>query len=115
MNKSLRFSWTLVSLFLVSFVAHGRTIIPIEINDGGYIFVKVTVNGDTDARFMLDTGAGVNVISKELFEKIRATLKEEGLHTGTRHNGEQITGDALSPSPAFTRLLFAAQRGSGGL
>lgn len=44
------------------------------------------------AKFLLDTGAGVNVISERLFEKIRSTLKEEGLHTGTRHNGEQITG-----------------------
>lgn len=65
---------------------------PLEIKDGGYIFITVTINGNSSAKFMLDTGAGVNVISERLFEKIRSTLKEEGPHTGTRHNGEQITG-----------------------
>ncbi|HEX6892964.1 MAG TPA: retropepsin-like aspartic protease [Chryseolinea sp.] len=92
MNINLSCKWILLFLTFATYAGYGRTIIPIEINDGGYIFIKVTLNGGTDARFMLDTGAGVNVISKELFEKIRSTLKEEGLHTGIRHNGEQITG-----------------------
>jgi len=77
---------------LVPFVVYGRTIIPLQINDGGYIFLSVNINGDTEAKFMLDTGAGVNVISQRLFERIRTTVATDGLHTGTRHNGEQITG-----------------------
>jgi len=87
-----RFTWSMLLLAFLSYNGYGRTIIPIEINDGGYIFIKVTLNAQIDAKFLLDTGAGVNVISKELFEKIRTTLKQEGLHTGTKHNGEQIQG-----------------------
>src|SRR5262245_57310451 len=90
--NAFSFSQVLICCSLITYNGYGRTIIPLEINDGGYIFLTVTINGNTDARFMLDTGAGVNVISEQLFEKIKSTLKEEGVHTGTRHNGEQITG-----------------------
>lgn len=92
MNNNSCSRWLWILFTLTTSIGYGRTIIPIEINDGGYIFIKVTLNKNIEARFMLDTGAGVNVISKELYEKIKATLNEEGLHTGTRHNGEQITG-----------------------
>src|ERR1700750_2946519 len=64
----------------------------LEINDGGYIFIKVKINDTAEARFMFDTGAGINIISSEIFKKFRPALKEAGLHTGTRHNGEQLTG-----------------------
>jgi hypothetical protein len=77
---------------MVPFIGYGSTTIPLQINDGGYIFLTVRINGDTEAKFMLDTGAGVNVISQRLFERIRTTVATDGLHTGTRHNGEQITG-----------------------
>ena len=66
--------------------------IPLKINDGGYLFVEVKINDKASAVFMLDTGAGINVVSSDLFDKIESSLKKAGLHTGTRHNGETITG-----------------------
>lgn len=84
--------WLTLSLFVLAVSGYSGTTIPVEINDGGYIFIDVKINGNINARFMVDTGAGVNVISEQLYEKLRPTLKEAGLHTGTRHNGEQITG-----------------------
>jgi predicted aspartyl protease len=114
MNVDFGRVFLLVLLTFESYVGTGRTIIPIEINDGGYIFVNVTLNGNIDAKFMLDTGAGVNVISKELFEKIRTTLKEEGLHTGTRHNGEQITS-MLYSVPELSIGSFSKQNVALGI
>ena len=79
-----------IFLPLLSFFACAQTEIPIEINDGGYIFLKVKINGNDTAKFMLDTGSGITVFSSKLFSRYK--LKEAGLHTGTRHNGESITG-----------------------
>jgi hypothetical protein len=39
---------------------------------------------------MLDTGSGITAFSSNLFSRYH--LKEAGLHTGVRHNGESITG-----------------------
>lgn len=69
-----------------------QTEIPLDIDNtnGGYIFLKVKINGTDTAKFMLDTGSGITVFSSDLFSKYN--LKEAGLHTGVRHNGESITG-----------------------
>ena len=78
------------SLSLLSFFGCAQTQVPIEINDGDYIFLQVKINNDDTAKFMLDTGSGITVFSTNLFNKYM--LKEAGLHTGVRHNGESITG-----------------------
>lgn len=87
-------SMKLCSIFLLLLFYHvsAQTEIPLEIDNanGGYIFLKVKINGNDTARFMLDTGSGITVFSSDLFR--RYNLKEAGLHTGVRHNGESITG-----------------------
>ncbi len=72
--------------------ALAQTKVPLELNDDGHLYIKVQINDQESARFMFDTGGGVNIISAELFNKIHSKLHEAGLHTGTRHNGEKITG-----------------------
>ena len=86
-------------------IASAQTI-PLEITDGGYIFLRMLVNGNDTARFMLDTGSGITVLSQKLFA--RYDLKEAGLHTGTRHNGESITG-MLYILPSLSAGTFAKQ------
>src|SRR4029077_6133913 len=66
--------------------------VPLEIDDGGYLFIKVKINDADSARFMLDTGGGINMLSEELFNKLKSSMIALGLHTGTRHNGESSTG-----------------------
>jgi hypothetical protein len=81
---------TLLILFFV-YILKAQIEIPLQIDEGGYISLKVRFNDKEEARFLLDTGGGVNVVSQSLFNKL-GSLSEEGLYTGTRHNGEQITG-----------------------
>lgn len=84
--------WIITSLILFpGILLQAQIEIPLQIDDGGYISLKVKLNDQEEARFLLDTGGGINVISKDLFNKL-GPLSEAGLHTGTRHNGEQITG-----------------------
>jgi hypothetical protein len=82
----------LIILLGSCFCASGNIEIPLEIADGGYLFVKVVVNEKETAKFMLDTGAGINVVSTDLFNRIKHSLISKGMHTGVRHNGESITG-----------------------
>lgn len=84
--------YLLAVLLIFTFNSKAQTEIPLEIADGGYIFIKVRLNDTDSARFMLDTGGGVNVMSSQLFSKLKSTLKLIGQHTGIRHNGEAITG-----------------------
>ena len=88
----LRTTVSLCICLFVSTTAFAQTEIPLEIGDGGNLFVKVTLNDGHSARFALDTGAGINVISSKLFRELRPSLKEVGQHTGVRHNGERLTG-----------------------
>lgn len=86
----MKFFYFILLFTLISHLSFSQTEMPLEINDGGYIFLKVKINGNDTARFMLDTGSGLTVFSSDLFR--RYNLKEAGLHTGVRHNGEAITG-----------------------
>jgi hypothetical protein len=85
----MKINFILFSL-LLNFLGYAQTEVPIEINDEGYIFLKVKINSQYTAKFMLDTGSGITVFSSNLFSKYK--LKEAGPHTGVRHNGESITG-----------------------
>ena len=86
------------------FSACAQNEIPLMINDGGYIFLTVKINGNQSAKFMLDTGAGITVLSADLFRKYR--LEKAGMHTGTRHNGQSITGPVYTlPSLAVGTLI----------
>jgi hypothetical protein len=91
-NLNLNFMkvYLIVILCFSNFFISAQTEVPVDINDGGYIFLKVKINSRDTAIFMLDTGSGITVFSSRLFNKYN--LKQAGLHTGTRHNGELITG-----------------------
>jgi len=55
------------------------------------IVVKVRVNSTVDANFIIDTGAGIDLISGKLCRKIGC--KKSGKYTGERMTGEKKTID----------------------
>ncbi|PHN00740.1 aspartyl protease family protein [Flavilitoribacter nigricans] len=65
---------------------------PIFVTDQGYILVEVTLCDSVRANFILDTGAGANVLSQKTFDKIAGTAEESGHFTGFRHDGDRIDG-----------------------
>jgi hypothetical protein len=79
----------------------GQTAIPLEVADGGYLYVHVRVADSIDARLLLDTGAGINTLSDALLQRLGDRARDAGAHTGTRHNGERITGTVWTV-PALT-------------
>jgi hypothetical protein len=88
----MRFLLGILALFVSTSVAFGQTTVPLEIADGGYLYVHVRVADDVEAKLMLDTGAGINTLSDAIFEQLGDRARDAGTHTGTRHNGERITG-----------------------
>jgi hypothetical protein len=70
--------------------------VPLEIADGGYLYVRVRVADSIDAKLLLDTGAGINTLAAPILERLGAQARDAGTHTGTRHNGERITGAVWS-------------------
>jgi hypothetical protein len=72
--------------------------VPLEIADGGYLYVRVRVAGSVDAKLLLDTGAGINTLSETIVDRLGPDVRSAGMHTGTRHNGEKITGQVWSVS-----------------
>lgn len=99
---------TIITLFLVFInLSFGisQTTIPLTINDGGYIFVKATLNDSITGNFLLDTGGGLHVLSGKYFEKVKNSTKSAGYFTGFRHNGERLDSEIYEiPSIAIEGL-----------
>ena len=65
---------------------------PIHVIEEGQIIVQVTLNDSISVNFILDTGAGINVLSGKIYEKIKTTTYESGFITGFRHDGDRLDG-----------------------
>ena len=63
--------------------------IPFEYIAHALVVVKVRVNGALDAKFMIDTGAGITVISQHLCDKL-------GCETAGSFTGERMTGASVT-------------------
>ena len=68
---------------------HGPTSIPIGLDPYGHIIVDARVDG-VQGRFILDTGAGINVFTKAFADKLGSIRKEDGYFTGFRATGEAL-------------------------
>jgi Aspartyl protease len=63
--------------------------VPIEIGPHGHIVVRVRVD-NVEGRFILDTGAGINVITSKFAAKLNGIKEEDGYFTGFRATGEAL-------------------------
>lgn len=62
--------------------------IPFTQDRDGHILFKAMING-VEGNFMFDTGAGINVITKRFFDKLRHLTAEDGIYTGFRATGDR--------------------------
>ena len=97
----MRHMYGVLALFAATAPALGQATIPLEIADGGYLYLHVRVADSIDAKLLLDTGAGINTLSDAVFARLGDRARDTGTHTGTRHNGERITG-AVWTVPSLT-------------
>ncbi len=88
MKRIKQIAWVLL---IVPFLTNAQEY-PIHIMEEGHIIVQVNLSESITGNFMLDTGAGVNVVSGKLFEKIKLTTKNAGYFTGFRHDGDRLDG-----------------------
>ena len=66
--------------------------IPFKLSPNGYIMIKASVNG-IPGNFVFDTGAGMNLLTKDFADKIDSLEKTTHFYTGHRATGEAITSD----------------------
>tara|TARA_R110002051_G_scaffold181774_1_gene251246 strand:+ start:14196 stop:15074 length:879 start_codon:yes stop_codon:yes gene_type:complete len=66
---------------------------PITITEEGHIFIEVTLNKNTKANFILDTGAGAIILSQKTFNKIKDSAKKAGFFKGFRFDGDRIDSE----------------------
>lgn len=83
-------------LFSIVFYAQHYTKEKIEISfklsPNGHIMIKASVNG-IPGNFVFDTGAGMNLLTKDFADKIDNLEKTTHFYTGHRATGEAITSD----------------------
>jgi len=98
-GEPMRLLMLLVTAFVLSQPAgakgkstsmNDQKIIPYEYLADHLILVPVTINGE-ESKFVLDTGAGMEVISTSLARKFKC--KKNSSFTGSRMTGEKITLD----------------------
>ncbi len=83
-----------IALATLIFTGCGRNIqtaadrAPLKISEGGLVLVNVFVSDSIKARFILDTGAGINAVSDGLRRRLHS--EPAGNFTGFRHNGERV-------------------------
>lgn len=100
-------TWTLCSFaFLLlagcATAPKGSTVsssVPFEYFEKTFIVVPVTIDDSIQTKFILDTGIGINLISKSLCEKL--ACKVSGSHTGKRMSGQEVT-IPMSSVPALS-------------
>lgn len=66
--------------------------IPFTLLESGHILVKAKIN-NLEGNFIFDTGAGLNLMTKQFADKIENLKKTDGFYTGHRATGEQIIAD----------------------
>lgn len=66
---------------------------PIHIMEEGHIIIQVQLTDSITGNFVLDTGAGVTVLSGKLFNKVSSQAKKKGYFTGYRHDGDRLDGE----------------------
>lgn len=88
------------------FQAQSQEKFPLKLSEGGLIFVEVQAQDSVKGTFILDTGAGIHVLSNRFFHKLQS--KPAGFFTGFRHTGERIGFD-LFEIPSFNIGPFRQQ------
>ncbi len=66
--------------------------IPFDLLPSGHILIKAKVD-NVEGNFIFDTGAGITVLTKSFFQKLKDTTKQDGGYTGFRATGERLDID----------------------
>ncbi|WP_335964840.1 retropepsin-like aspartic protease [Galbibacter sp. PAP.153] len=66
--------------------------IPFTLTQGGHIVISAEVNG-IKGNFIFDTGAGINLLTKDFADKITDLEKTDHFYTGHRATGEELQVD----------------------
>lgn len=66
--------------------------IPFQLLGSGHIQVKAKVDG-VEGNFIFDTGAGLNVFTKQFFDKLPHHERQDGGYTAFRATGERLDVD----------------------
>lgn len=65
------------------------TTIPFELLESGHILIVAKVN-NIEGKFIFDTGAGLNLLTKKFADKVKDLKETDGFYTGHRATGEAI-------------------------
>ena len=80
------------SVFYAQHYTKERIEIPFKLSPNGHIIIRAKVNG-IPGNFIFDTGAGMNLLTKDFADKIDNLEKTTHFYTGHRATGEAITSD----------------------
>ena len=93
MKKILLFLFITFSINSFGQNKSSKTItIPFELLGGGHILITAKVN-NVEGKFIFDTGAGLNLLTKKFADKVLNLKKTDNFYTGHRATGEAIVSD----------------------
>lgn len=91
--------------FLFTFSTSYAQEYPLFFTEQGHIFTEVSLNDSLKANFLLDTAAGITVLSAKTFENIKTSAEETGYFTGFRHDGDRLSAPIYQiPSIAISDI-----------
>ena len=89
--KTMKFFLIVFALFIVQCKnLCSQDTIPISIANNRFLIVEGLVNNSYKARFIIDTGAGLELVSYGFFDKIRDSATPAGILTGFQSIGTRV-------------------------
>ncbi len=83
---------TILLLCCFDLQATAQEAIPMEITPQGHTLIKAKING-VEGVFLFDTGAGLNLLTKNFADKVKGLRKEDGSYVAFRSTGEKIDAE----------------------
>ncbi|SDZ84450.1 retropepsin-like aspartic protease [Pedobacter hartonius] len=104
-----KIKFLLLSLIILLSIRTGyaQSSVPFTVTSQGHIMLKAKING-VEGNFILDTGAGLTLITKTFSARVGKLHKQDGSYTAFRATGEKLTAD-LYDAQSLTLGSFAEQ------
>lgn len=85
----MKHTYLIIGFLLISLCSTAQTKIPFTLSPNGHILFHAEING-VDGLFIFDTGAGINVVTKRYFDKLKGITSDNHIFTGFRATGERM-------------------------
>ncbi|MCV9927905.1 retropepsin-like domain-containing protein [Flavobacterium sp. LS1R49] len=85
----MKFFFVIIVFSVFNFFGNAQQVVPFTVSTGGHMMINAEIDG-VKGKFIFDTGAGLNLVTKNYFDKLKGTTTDNTFFTGFRATGDRI-------------------------